>query len=75
MTMNPGELSVLIPLLDFFKSEAFFFSAEVREIAPMSSSVENRATRTCLMILYHAVREILRRQDEMATSDVIFQHG
>mmetsp|Transcript_17525 Transcript_17525/g.37881 ORF Transcript_17525/g.37881 Transcript_17525/m.37881 type:complete len:200 (+) Transcript_17525:1399-1998(+) len=53
LTMKPGELSVLRPLLVFFKSAAFFFSAEVRETAPMSSSLVKRAALTLLMIVYH----------------------
>lgn len=68
LTMKPVLLSVLIPLLVFFNSEAFFFSAEVREMAPMSSSVEKSATRTCLMILYHAVFGVgTRARQEMVT--------
>jgi hypothetical protein len=54
LTMKPVELSVLSPLLVFFSSTAFSFSADVREMAPMSSSVEKRAARTLLMIEYHA---------------------
>jgi len=53
--MNPGELSVFKPLLFFFKSAALAFSAEVRDMAPISSSVENNATLNLLMIVYHAV--------------------
>ncbi len=55
LTMNPGELSVFRPLEFFFRSAAFFFSALVRETAPMSSSLEKRATFSFLMMLYHAV--------------------
>ena len=56
LKMKPGELSVLRPLLVFFKSAALFFSAEVRETAPISSSLENRATLTFLMMEYQAVQ-------------------
>lgn len=45
---------VLRPLLFFFRSAAFFFSAVVREMAPMASSLEKSATLTFLMIEYHA---------------------
>ena len=55
LTINPGELSVFRPLLFFFRSAALAFSADVREMAPISSSVENNATLTLLMIVYHAV--------------------
>lgn len=52
---KPGEFRVLNPEESFLRSAAFFFSAEVREIAPMDSSVEKKATRNFLMIVYHAV--------------------
>jgi hypothetical protein len=53
--MNPVELRVLRPLLDFLRSDAFFFSAVVREMAPMASSLEKKAALTFLIIVYHAV--------------------
>ena len=55
LTINPDEYNVFKPLLFFLRSAAFCFSADVREIAPMSSSVENNAMFTLLIIVYHAV--------------------
>jgi hypothetical protein len=57
LVMNQGELRVLRPLLVFFNVAAFSFSAVVREMAPISSSLEKRATLTFLIMLYHAVNE------------------
>ena len=55
LIINPDEYNVFKPLLFFFRSAAFCFSADVREIAPMSSSVENNAMFTLLIIVNHAV--------------------
>jgi hypothetical protein len=60
--MNQGELRVLRPLLVFFNLAAFSFSAVVREMAPMSSSLENRATLNLLIILYHAEKNARERE-------------
>jgi hypothetical protein len=60
--INPGELSVFKPLEFALISAAFFFSADVREMAPISSSVENNATLTFLMIVYHAVYKWIEKE-------------
>ena len=65
LTMNEGELRVLRPLLVFFNLAAFSFSAVVREMAPMSSSLENRATLNLLIILYHA-EKIARERESVS---------
>ena len=55
LARNQGELSVLRPLLVFFNLAAFSFSAVVREMAPISSSLEKSATLNFLIMWYHAV--------------------
>jgi len=57
LARNQGELRVLRPLLVFFNLAAFSFSAVVREMAPISSSLEKRATLNFLIMLYHAVED------------------
>ena len=64
LTTNPVELRVFRPLLFFFRSAAFFFSAVVRETAPMDSSLEKRAAVTFLMIVYHAGRREMGEESE-----------